>query len=393
MNLYQLSTILYKKPSTSWPTPTQELLLRAAVLEGTDSLRAWREWNQLSAGEAIDEKSRQLFPLVYWRLKEEDIDQGELGQLKKEYQTAHLKNSLLFQTALNPIRALVEAGIPTMLLKGAALTLNYYHNPALRPMDDVDVLVPPGEARTALEIVEASGWAANKKRTGPHLETFMCYSASAGFKNPADFNFDINWHLINLNCAEDADREYWTEAGPVEFNGIPLLALNPAFQLLHVVVHGMTHIPMSLKWIPDAAVIIKHSGSDIDWIRLLEFAQLQNLTHPVRDTLFYLHNLLDVPVPEDMLARLEAYTGTVYETREYYALTGRYNESGSLPLMWTLYHRHTRDQQERGDPTLSFIQYLQTGWGLDKSWMVPFFFLKRVIMRALNNITGVLFRR
>ena len=82
----------------------------------------------------MDEKSRQLFPLIYHRLAAREIDPAELEVLKQEYQTVRLKNSLLFQAALKPIGALVGVGIPTMLLKGAALSLRYYQDLALRPM-------------------------------------------------------------------------------------------------------------------------------------------------------------------------------------------------------------------------------------------------------------------
>ena len=393
MNKYQLSTLLFRKPSTNWPTPTQELLVRAAVLEGDDSFHACEEWLQRIAGKTIDENSRQLLPLLYKKFSEKVIGRTSFEILKKEYQSVRLRTGLLFQAARNPIQLLVEAGIPTMLLKGAALSIRYYIDNGLRPMDDVDVLVTFMEARAAIDLLKRSGWMPDMELSGPFGEVFMCYSGSVGLKSMADFALDINWHLINLKCAVDADQEYWAEAVPIEFRGIPLLALSPTFQLMHVCVHGMTHIPMSLKWIPDAAIILKRSSSDIDWDRLLSFVRVNNLVLPIRDTLFYLHDLLEMQIPEDVLTRLNALPTTVYEQREYYALTSCYSESGSLPLLWALYNRHTRDQTKMGAPTLSFLQYLQIGWRLDRIWKVPFYFLYRVAKRVWNNMSGVLFKR
>jgi len=390
LNVYRQSTFLFRNSSTKWPTPTQELLVKAAVLEGEGSYRAWAEWREKISGGQVDDKSRQLFPQVYWNIKRQNIEQTEIEPFIEEYRRVKLKNSLLFQAVRNPLQALVEAGIPVMLLKGAALSLKYYKDPGLRPMDDVDILVPPDQAGPALDIVKEYGWTSKRDFSGPHAGTFMFYSASKGVKNPADFAFDLNWHLINLNCAGDADREYWAEAEPAEFMGIPLLTLNPGHQLLHVCVHGMTHIPMSLKWIPDAARILECSKSEIDWDQLLPFIDAQDLILPVCDTLLYVNKLLGIFIPEDVLARLETYKGTDTEQREYYALTGRYNESGSLPLLWVIYNRHTRDQQERGGPTLSFIQYLQTRWGLAKKREVPGYFLRLVIKRLWKIITGIL---
>lgn len=55
--------------------------------------------------------------------------------------------------------ALAEAGIETVLLKGAALGYAAYASFDQRPMGDVDVLVAPADADRAYETLVARGWA------------------------------------------------------------------------------------------------------------------------------------------------------------------------------------------------------------------------------------------
>src|SRR5262249_39384740 len=57
------------------------------------------------------------------------------------------------------LTAMEDEDIPLLLLKGAALAQLVYGDPRLRPMRDVDVLVPARDARRATELLRACGFA------------------------------------------------------------------------------------------------------------------------------------------------------------------------------------------------------------------------------------------
>ncbi len=59
---------------------------------------------------------------------------------------------------LRTSRALSEAGVPHVFLKGAAIALGFATEPAARPMRDLDILVPPEHARTARDVLLAMGF-------------------------------------------------------------------------------------------------------------------------------------------------------------------------------------------------------------------------------------------
>jgi Uncharacterised nucleotidyltransferase len=56
------------------------------------------------------------------------------------------------------LTSFANAGVPIILLKGAALAHLIYPNPALRPMIDIDILVEPAEIGRAARIVRTAGF-------------------------------------------------------------------------------------------------------------------------------------------------------------------------------------------------------------------------------------------
>jgi glycosyltransferase involved in cell wall biosynthesis len=65
-----------------------------------------------------------------------------MGMLRGIYRKAWSKNQTLFHEMAKVVEYLQHAGIKTMLLKGASLSLLYYKNNGARPMADIDLLVP-----------------------------------------------------------------------------------------------------------------------------------------------------------------------------------------------------------------------------------------------------------
>jgi len=58
------------------------------------------------------------------------------------------------------VRGLLDAGIDHLVLKGAAIARLAYPEVALRPMDDLDILVAPDQGRAAREVLLALGYSA-----------------------------------------------------------------------------------------------------------------------------------------------------------------------------------------------------------------------------------------
>ena len=138
------------QPGPQWPTREQELLLRAGLGYGQPATEAWTQWRATVPYEHLDQASYRLLPLVYRRLRDEGLNDPLLPFMRGVHRRTWHDNHLLFHHAQTLLRAFHAAGIPTLVLKGPALTLLYYKDYGLRPMGDFDILVPTAQAEAAL---------------------------------------------------------------------------------------------------------------------------------------------------------------------------------------------------------------------------------------------------
>lgn len=244
-----------------WPTRRQELLLKASLLQGAGAVCAWEEWKSGVDFERLDPGSERLLPLLYHNLNKQDpITDG----LKRTYLQTWYKNQILFHKAGALLTAFHNAGIPTMMLKGAALTLLYYKNYGLRPMGDIDVLVPTNRAVEAISLLKEMNWTTNAESP----ERLISLVHGMDFHNASGQSIDLHWHVIHECRQEDADDDFWESAVSVKIENVQTLALCPADQLLHVFAHGVrwSEVP-PFRWVADAMTVINSSQSEVDWNR------------------------------------------------------------------------------------------------------------------------------
>ena len=146
--------------------------------------------------------------------------------------------SLIMQQALIEIGEVLDANrIPYAALKGASLSLEFYDEPALRPMRDLDIIVAPDMAEHAYALLQEAG-----------------YSKEPG---KGDYGLDFAHHLpmlVNKNKVflelhhRIAPREWsgslvlaqrlLTNARMVDFQGHRVRMAHPTDTFLHLVVHA-----------------------------------------------------------------------------------------------------------------------------------------------------------
>ena len=141
-----------------WPTPFQELLLKATLLKTDAALRAWQEWFEQDGLDRLDNGSYRLLPMTYRNLQRLGYDDPVMMRLKGVSRRAWCENHMVFRRMAPVLAALHGAGISTLILKGAALTLLHYRDFGLRPMQDLDILVPEERALDSISLLEGQGW-------------------------------------------------------------------------------------------------------------------------------------------------------------------------------------------------------------------------------------------
>jgi len=373
----------HKNSTGCLPTPQQELLLRAALLDGPMAVDAFHDWLGQVDLTALDEGSRRLLPLLYKNLKHNKVQASCMAELKATYRKTVFNNQLLFYRSSPALRALKNAGIEVMLLKGAALALSYYEEIGLRPMYDVDVLVPTVKRLEAIRVLSDLGW------------TPMYKAAHAqGFRSPDGVEIDLHWHALLEFSRERSDDQFWQSATAANIADLSVLVSSSSDSLFHVCIHGLkwNDIP-PIRWIADAQMILRaaHSAeTSIDWPRLLQHAKRHRMTLPLMESLQYLKYLLQAAIPDEVLAELGANRIGLGERLDHASNSCLDSERGAFLTFWSQYREYLHWARSHGikNNITGLPIFLKDLWKAKDLWQVPLLAIEGLTRRSFKTVKG-----
>lgn len=351
-------------------------MLRAALLNGQEGVEAWENWIACTDIDRIDSESFRLIPLLYKNLKAHRVSHPLMGRFKGAKRYIWYKNQMLFRFGTELIRLFQQASIPTIILKGAALVQKHYGDYGLRPMEDFDFLVPVGKRRAALELLTQSGWKPRTLGLEKLNDASLDTRHDCAFIDAKQNHTDLHWHVLFWNLERDADDDFWSGAVPVKLSDdATTLALNPADQLLHAIVHGLWfNEARQIRWVADAITIL-NSAPEIDWDRLITRAEKARLILVTREGLNYLSQEMNAAIPSSVLQRLQRAGTSIGERLEHYAETRPLSQRGLFQAFWSYYCQFQRTSSDApwSKTPLGFANYLrcrqgEISWGALASW-------------------------
>ncbi|MDQ6888013.1 MAG: nucleotidyltransferase family protein, partial [Gemmatimonadota bacterium] len=287
--------------------PSREMtwLLRAALLDGSDARDSWREWRALTgdvkAAMADDSLPlKRMLPLLFASLRRAgaDVDMSLVPYLRLAYAREQMRSATYLRILRDMLSALDREAVPAIALRGAALSVASYAEPALRHCHDIDLLIPPDDLERAASALERLGLARSdgepdRDATGIRLRH------SSGL--PIELHsrlFDSAFYYLPAGDA-------WARALPQRVAGIAMTILSPADMLLHIGGHASgTCVPRSPRWVCDAWHVIQRHP-ELDWTTFTTAAERSRLTLPLAVMLRYLADDLRAPIPAGALDRLE----------------------------------------------------------------------------------------
>ncbi|MBK8540322.1 MAG: nucleotidyltransferase family protein [Anaerolineae bacterium] len=252
-----------------------------------------------------------------------------LAELRQAHARHAVANTVLLTTFADAARKLTAAGIPTLALKGAALVESVYDSLGQRPMNDLDILVPAGQAAAAAELLLAEGyrWAAPTD-----------LAAALEFENelmlrrpgPIDIVIELHWHLINAPYYQRRLPMdwFWETSRPLQVGGVATRTLGPEAQVLylcaHLVLHHGQQRDLELRLLADIAAVLRLAGPAdraIDWDLVLRQAQAWDLVIALQRALSQAAERLGAPVPIAVLDAMDRMRPSEAEARVVAAMT------------------------------------------------------------------------
>ena len=387
LNLMRAPATANQKNADCWPNREQEALLKAALLQGEECVEALREWESCSSMDDLDQGSFRLLPHLHHNLEQQGIDHPLMPTWKGIRRRAWYQNRMLFHKMAPAVERLQKAGIEVMLLKGGALALHYYADPGVRPMHDLNILIPEKRALDALNLIKQDGWSLTTWAPRVWTETFLSFRDSVALQDQNEQNLELHWHVMYQACQPGQDRIFWDAALPLDFMGIRTNVLCPTDELLHACVRGIKRSPIpAVRWVADCMTILR-SSSEIDWGRLFHLARDLHVSIPLSYGLTYLKDTFHAAIPETLLQSLKNVPASGSERLYYYRLACPLEGSPPLDRLRILYWRYLHTTARGGvfrRYFAGFLPFLQFHWGLRSPWLVA----PHVFRRARGRILG-----
>jgi len=188
----------------------------------------------------------------------------------------------------NVARAMAQASVPFLVLKGAALAHLVYGDPRLRPMRDVDLLVRPADGQRALHVLTRCGF-----RPGGALVPSRHHhlQAMATTLEGATVTIELH-HELMVRTPFVAPCRYDDLVGrcqPFEWGGMSYQTLGREDMLWHVYAHAFvinTLRPGAIRLLSLADLVHATEAwiDRIDWARLgHEYGRLLPALHVLHD--------------------------------------------------------------------------------------------------------------
>ncbi len=216
-----------------------------------------------------------------------------------------------------------ERGLNTVVLKGLSVSVNVYGNPAMRPGEDIDLLVRKGRVQDSLAILD-------RMELGQHWPNLLddrYYERHHLHLQRCTENlkvwFEIHWALDHPYTLLTIDYEALMDrTTPGELLGEPVNELSLPDLLLSLAVHLVKHavyLPSvldrpdlariiladgMLMYYLDVAEVIKRHSADIDWGFTVDLARQSGAVDVLGSVFRVCHDYLDAPVPDWVLASL-----------------------------------------------------------------------------------------
>ena len=237
----------------------------------------WREVFEMAA-------AHRLEPFLAWRLERGDCSAP--STVAASWREARRRGALLglaHQAALRlALDRLGASHVPVVALKGVALAWRYYPEPSLRPMRDLDVLVPAERALEAAELLADAGFA--RESADPRV---LADALAASHELPSQRHprLGVTIELHHRLTDPPHRRGYFmpqlsapdvlARAVAVDCGGLGVPCPSPQDLAAHLIVHAAYGHRFDCGPLVLADLHFLSADPTIDWARLREDAQRQ----------------------------------------------------------------------------------------------------------------------
>lgn len=283
---------------TTVPLPQLQLLLLDLVAPARTVTQAQVDALSAADWQALLGMVRQhrLGPLLHWQLGRAHAHLTIAPEVKADLAASHKKatlRSLMLQREIVLLHQIFKkANIPYVALKGAFLAFHAYPQPALRPLRDVDILVPKDRTLEAYQVLLDGGLSRTvfgpgnpeaAMRAWHHLPPLRAASGQITVELHSRLSDHERDGILQADPSDTT--EFWDRCIEMPLANHAITFQSPTDLLLHLIEHAVYHHKFSNGplLLSDLAYLV--NTQKIDWKLLLDLA---NKGHQTRGCLLAL---------------------------------------------------------------------------------------------------------
>jgi hypothetical protein len=264
-------------------------------------------WDYLLKGSS----SHGITPLVFHNLKMIDRDGVVPNQVLRKFERAYYANvrhNMKIYGELGKIlKALQDAEIKVMILKGAAIAETAYQNMALRPIGDIDLLVQEKDfLKIKNELVNLGYEPVESlpRLTPTEAVEYAHYFEQVRFFNEDGMLIETHFRLVNMGIPK-VEEMVWQNAVTLKIVGGDALIPSAEDSLLYLCIHANQHNYCMIRLFCDIAELLNRHLEKINWRYFLNIVKQRRLECSIYYTLYFTNQLLGTEIPRDILTELK----------------------------------------------------------------------------------------
>ncbi|NOY22198.1 MAG: nucleotidyltransferase family protein [Acidobacteria bacterium] len=367
------------------PDSQQKALIQTLLAAPETRPALWQEWKNQSNLEKLDSGSLRLLPLLYFRLKEAEFTEAELTRYHGIYRHYWYRNRLYLKALGSVLTALNQLAITPLLLKGLPLALETYPDPALRPMMDMDLYIPPKRLPEAVHCLSETGWVPDRLPPEKPDERWLAAVKAVELAHSDGLTLDLHGTILSEIADSSFDALILANARPFTLlNGNALLP-HPTGLLFHTIAHGYRwNSSPPFRWIVDTAELLHRHRDELNVAQLVQTAEQFNLTKRIQKGMELVNSYLNNEFRELTYAFAKSgYSMPLWEQMEHWLITRNHvlpARTGYLVFdTWRWIRRHPWRVR-----ISECLQFLKLRWNITHSRQLPV----ELFQRIRRRITG-----
>ncbi|HRQ37740.1 MAG TPA: nucleotidyltransferase family protein [Chloroflexota bacterium] len=344
--------------------------------------------------------THELGALAYLRLKEANLAAPLQIALAPVYWQAAGAAAIKLDLLARLQTALAAAGVQTVLLKGIAFYLTIYPDPAVRPMNDLDLWLQPGDVPIAWQVMADLGfhdkglWP-DATAIPPHVTQLDFYP---GDLKTSPLSVELHWDLSQREGVRGRLplARWWAEAISVPWRDQSVKVLSSEAALVHTAVHQILEHRAEIRWrwLLDIDQLARgrpdYHLTPADWQQAAADANEAGVLPAVQAALRLIARELATPLPEPALDLLVQKADPVQRERAIYIANPHRSAVGKVLLN----AQNTSGWQRKTAVILPTLfphpSYMQQRYHVRHRALLPVYYLARLLKGVAIALKSVI---